>query len=155
MKKKIHIPKSKAELIADLQKSSKWVAKMKFTRDQFYPALLELNSSIDETKTFLASINSVLMEKFLGKMKELKMSDDNLKQPIKEHWLKKGQILTNGAKIIAALIICYFNIEFYIKHGYIMPIEQQKSLILWGLIIFVLFSTIDISLIVQNFINKI
>lgn len=81
MKQK-HIPKSKEELIADLKKSQKWQEKMKFTKEKFYPAVLAIDSSVDETKTFLASINSVLMEKFLGKMRELKMSDLKLQDAL-------------------------------------------------------------------------
>ena len=81
MKQK-HIPKSKEELIADLKKSQKWQEKMKFTKEKFYPAILAIDSSVDETKTFLASINSVLMEKFLGKMRELKMSDLKLQDAL-------------------------------------------------------------------------
>ena len=77
MKKK-HEPKSKEELIADLKKSAKWVEKMKFAREKFYPALIDLDISVDDTKIFLASINTILMEKFLGKMKELKFADMKL-----------------------------------------------------------------------------
>jgi len=75
---KKHIPKTKEELIADLQKSAKWQEKMHFARNRFYPALCDLDTSVDDVKIFLASINTILMEKFLGKMKELKFSDMKL-----------------------------------------------------------------------------
>lgn len=76
MKKQvIHQNKTKAELITDLQKNAKWVAKMKFAREEFYPALVDLDESIDETKMFIGSINNIMMEKFLGFMKEKKFSE--------------------------------------------------------------------------------
>lgn len=81
MKKK-HEPKSKAELIADLKKSAKFVEKLRFTKDKFYPALIDIDSSVDDIKSFLSSINTVLMEKFLGKMKELKMSELKLSEAL-------------------------------------------------------------------------
>ena len=75
-------PRTKEQLIADLKKSQKWQDKMKFTREKFYPALLAIDTSVDETKMFLSSINNVLMEKFLGKMKELKMTDLKLQEAL-------------------------------------------------------------------------
>lgn len=75
MKKVIHKNKSKEELISDLQKSAKWVAKMKFTREKFYPAIIDIDSSIDDTKMFISSINNIMLEKFLGFMKEKKFSE--------------------------------------------------------------------------------
>ena len=76
MKKQvIHTNKKKEQLIADLQKNQKWVAKMKFTREKFYPALVELDESIDDTKTFIASINQIMMEKFLDLMRQNKFGD--------------------------------------------------------------------------------
>jgi len=77
-KNKIHTPKTKEELIADLKNNTKFVAKMIFTKTKFYPALIDLDESVDEVKQFLASINTILMEKFLAKMKETKMSDMKL-----------------------------------------------------------------------------
>lgn len=77
-KKLIHKPKDREQLIAELKKNQDWAAKMKFTKEQFYPALLELDSSVDDIKMFLSSIDSILMERFLGKMKETKFSDMKL-----------------------------------------------------------------------------
>jgi hypothetical protein len=74
-KKKVHIPKSKEQLIAEMKKSEKWQAKMKFVKEKFYPAILEIDSSIDDTKMFISSINSMMMEKFLGFMREMKFNE--------------------------------------------------------------------------------
>jgi len=77
MKKK-HVLKSKEQLIADLQKNQKWVEKMKFAREKFYPALIDLNINVDDTKIFLASINTILMEKVISGMKEMKFKEMKL-----------------------------------------------------------------------------
>lgn len=79
-KKVIHQNKSKAELIADLQKNAKWVAKMKFAKEVFYPAILELDESISETKSFIASINGIMMEKFLDKMRKTQFKELELEK---------------------------------------------------------------------------
>src|ERR1035437_4725113 len=73
--KKIHIPKTKAQLIADMKKSESWVKKMKFVKEKFYPAILDIDSSISDTKMFVSSINQMMMEKFLGFMREKKFSE--------------------------------------------------------------------------------
>ncbi len=80
MKKKPHLTKNKAELIADLQKNQDWVNKMIFVKTKFYPALLDLDSSVDDVKMWLSSVETVVMEKFLGKMKETKFVDLELKK---------------------------------------------------------------------------
>jgi predicted metal-dependent hydrolase len=67
--------KTKEELIADLQKNAVWLAKMKFVKNIFYPALCKATNSIEDALQNLTIINSVIMEKFLGKMKEVKMRD--------------------------------------------------------------------------------
>lgn len=78
-KKKIHIPKTKEQLIAEMKKSEKWQAKMKFIKEKFYPAILDIDSSISDTKMFISSVNQMMMEKFLGFMREKKFSELNLK----------------------------------------------------------------------------
>ena len=67
--------KTREELIADLQKNAAWMAKMKFVKNVFYPALCKATNSIEDAMQNLAIINTVIMEKFLGKMKEVKMKD--------------------------------------------------------------------------------
>jgi len=67
--------KTKAELIADLQKNAAWMMKMKFVKESFYPALCKATNSIEDALQNLTIINSVILEKFLAKMKEVKMRD--------------------------------------------------------------------------------
>jgi ribosomal protein L7/L12 len=67
--------KTKEELIADLQKNAVWMAKIKFIKETFYPALIKATTSIEDATQNLTIINSVMMEKFLGLMKEKKFSE--------------------------------------------------------------------------------
>jgi len=69
MKKPKQVHKTKAELIVDLKNNKDWVEKMKFTREVFYPALCKASKNIDDAISFLGSINTVMMEIFLGFMK--------------------------------------------------------------------------------------
>ena len=74
-KKGSQVNKTKEELIADLQKNAAWMAKMKFVKESFYPALCKATNSIEDATSNLTIINSVIMDKFLGRMKEVKMKD--------------------------------------------------------------------------------
>lgn len=78
MVKKKRINKTREQIIADLKSNKKFQAKMKFTKEQFYPALCNATTSIDDALQNLSIINNVLMEKFLGFMKEKTMKDINL-----------------------------------------------------------------------------
>ena len=52
--------------------------KMKFTKEVFFPALGKATTSIDDALQNLSVINSILMERFLGLMKEKTMKDIKL-----------------------------------------------------------------------------
>ncbi len=75
MQKQKRVLKSKDELLKEMKGNAHFIAKMHFVREKLYPAVVDLGDSVDETKMFLSSINNVLMEKFLGKMKELTFKD--------------------------------------------------------------------------------
>lgn len=76
--KKPHITKSREELLADLKSNAKFIEKMKFTKEQFYPAIVASSDSVDDAKMFLSSISNILMERFLAIMKEKKFKELNL-----------------------------------------------------------------------------
>jgi len=99
MPKKIKQPrvmKTKEELIKEMRSSAKFQEKMKFTKEQFFPALIKASKNIEDAKMFLSSISSVLMEKFLQSMREKKMSELELVKGLDE----KGE---NYAEIKAML----------------------------------------------------
>lgn len=78
MQKKPRVNKSKAELLHQMKNNADFQKKMKFTRDEFYPALCEAATSIDDATLLLSGFNTQIMQEFLGRMKEVKMKDLNL-----------------------------------------------------------------------------
>lgn len=77
-KKQKQIHKTREELLADLRKNKQFMEKMKFTKEVFFPALTNATQSIDDALQNLTVINSLIMEKFLGFMKEKTMRDIKL-----------------------------------------------------------------------------
>lgn len=79
MKKKIkQVLKSREAALKDLRSNADFMRKMKFTKEIFYPALINASKSVDDATSFLASINNILMESFLGLMKEHKFGSFKL-----------------------------------------------------------------------------
>lgn len=58
-----------------MKKNADFQKKMEFTRNKFYPALLKANPTVEDASMWLAGFNSALMQAFLERMKEVKMSD--------------------------------------------------------------------------------
>lgn len=73
MKKRL--TKSKEQLMAELKGNVKFQEKMRFTKEKFYPALIKATTSVDDALQNLSIINTVMMDKFLGFMKEKKFRD--------------------------------------------------------------------------------
>jgi len=69
------INKTKAEVLQDLKKNAEFISKLKFVKEQFFPALCKATNSIEDAIQNLTIINSVILDKFLGKMKETTMRD--------------------------------------------------------------------------------
>lgn len=93
MKKPKQKHKTRAELVAELNKNKDFRDKMIFTKEVFYPALAKATASIDDAIQNLSIINTVIMEKFLGfmkdkKMSELKITESLSKEDPKYHDLK-------------------------------------------------------------------
>ncbi len=82
MPKEKKVVKSKQQLIKELQDNSKFKAKMKFTREMFYPALVAASTSIDDAQNLLGSLNTMIMQEFLSDMKEKKFSDLKLEDKL-------------------------------------------------------------------------
>jgi hypothetical protein len=76
--------KTKEELLKDLKGNKAFAEKMKFTREMFYPALCKATVSIEDATQQLYMINTMLMQKFLGKMKETKFSELGLTEILSE-----------------------------------------------------------------------
>lgn len=69
------VVRTKEELLADLRSNAEFIAKMKFVKEKFWPALVGASTSIDDASMTLSGFNSAIMEKFLGFMKEKKVND--------------------------------------------------------------------------------
>lgn len=54
----------------------------KFVKDQFFPALCKASSSISDADTFLMSFTSMLMDSFLGLMKDKKFGTLGLSEKL-------------------------------------------------------------------------
>ena len=66
--------KSKEEVLKQLKKSEGFNRKMLFVKNELYPALLNASKNIDDTQFFLGSLGSMIMQKFIEKMKDTKFS---------------------------------------------------------------------------------
>lgn len=82
MPKSKRVVKSKEEIVKELQKSQEFKKNMAFTKDQHFPALIKASRNVDDAKMLLSSINSILMEKFLQKMKDVKFSEFKLHEAL-------------------------------------------------------------------------
>lgn len=72
-KKQTHL--TTEQILEQTRKRAEWVEKMKFVKEVFYPALCKATNSIEDAMQNLTIINSVIMEKFLARMKEVTMKD--------------------------------------------------------------------------------
>jgi len=78
MKKK-RLVRNREQILADLRKSKEFNEKMDFVKNKFYPALIDASRSIDDAQSFISSLSTMMMQKFLGIMKEKKFSELGLK----------------------------------------------------------------------------
>ena len=63
------------EILEQTRHNAEFREKMSFVKNEFYPALCKATTSIEDALQNLTIINSVIMDKFLARMKEVKMSD--------------------------------------------------------------------------------
>lgn len=74
MKKKRAL-RSKEEVLAQLKGNQDFQKKMEFVREKFYPALIKASRSIDDAQSFISSLSTMMMQKFLEVMKDTKFTD--------------------------------------------------------------------------------
>lgn len=121
MKKK-RINKTREEVLKDLKSNSRFVEKMKFTKEEFYPALLKASKSIDDASSFLSSINNIMMEKFLGYMKEKNFGE-----------LKLGEMLDpkdEKYEELKAMLALFDNKSIFEAKEYVEGMRNEISLFL-------------------------
>ncbi len=85
MAKKTRVNKSKQQIVADLKSNQDFQKKMVFVREKFWPALCKASKSVDDAQILLSGFNNVIMQEFLGKMKEVNMKDMKLSLKLDTH----------------------------------------------------------------------
>lgn len=77
------VPQTKEQLMADMKRKKELDRKRKIIVGNFYPALIEATTSVDEAKALISAMSSLLMEQVLKTMKErdfIEISDALFKQ---------------------------------------------------------------------------
>lgn len=75
-KKQVHL--TTEQIIEQSNRQRKFKEKIGFIKEKFYPALILASEDIDGATQMLSILNTIMMEKFLGKMKEVSMKEINL-----------------------------------------------------------------------------
>jgi hypothetical protein len=74
--------RTREEILRDMKKSDEFIKKMKFTKEQLYPAVVKASKNVEDAKIFLTSLSNMIMQKFLSKMKEIKFSELKLDESL-------------------------------------------------------------------------
>ena len=77
-KKEKRVEKSKEQLLAELRMNEAFKKRMKFIKTQFFPALILASKNVDDAQMLLTGFNNIIMQTFLGLMKEKTVKDLNL-----------------------------------------------------------------------------
>lgn len=117
MKKLTKDHKTKEELLRDLRLNPEFKKKMEFVREKFFPALCAATNSIEDASTLLYGFNAQIMDKFLGLMKEKKMSDLGLYEK-----LDSGNNKYNESK---ALLDLFQDMDVFSAKEYIEGMRQE------------------------------
>lgn len=75
-KKQLHL--TTEQIIEQSNRQRKFKEKLSFIKEKFYPALILASENIEGAVQMLSILNTIMMEKFLGKMKETNMKEINL-----------------------------------------------------------------------------
>lgn len=81
-KKPKQVYRSKEEIISELKKNEEFKKKIKFSRETFYPALCKASTNIEDAQMLLAGFNTVIMQTFLGLMKDKKLGELDLQSKL-------------------------------------------------------------------------
>lgn len=75
-------PRSKEEILAAMKKNQDFQKRMKFAREEFWPALQEAAENIQDSQILLEGFNTTLMQAFLARMKDIKMKELDLESKL-------------------------------------------------------------------------
>lgn len=77
--------------MSEMKNNVHFIKKMKFVREDLFPALCDASDNIEDAKMFLSSINTVIMERFLERMKTLTFKDLQIIEGLDKDGDKFGQ----------------------------------------------------------------
>lgn len=77
--------------MSEMKNNVHFIKKMKFVREDLFPALCNASDNIEDAKMFLSSINTVIMERFLERMKTLTFKDLQIIEGLDKDGDKFGQ----------------------------------------------------------------
>ncbi len=72
------VVRSKEELLTELRGNAQWVERMRFIKAEFWPALCDASTSIEDATILVSGFNTQIMQEFLARMKEVKIAELNL-----------------------------------------------------------------------------
>jgi len=75
MSEEPRVNKTKEEVLADMKKNVDFQKKMTFIKEKFWPALCEASQNIEDAGILLQGFGNMIMQEFLGMMKERKLTD--------------------------------------------------------------------------------
>jgi len=82
MKLKTNKPKSKAEILEEMKKNHEFRKKMKFTKEVFYPELVNVSDNIQDAIMLLSGLGGMILSEFLEGLKGKKFSELNLEEKL-------------------------------------------------------------------------
>ncbi len=114
--------RSKDELLADLRQNEDFMKRMEFVKTKFYPALCDATRNIDDALSFLSSINTIIMNDFLERMKEVKLVDMKLVDKLDPTDEKHEQL--------KSLLALFDDIDVFKAKEYLEGMRQEINLFL-------------------------
>ena len=74
--------KSQEEVIKDLKSRADFQQRIKFVKEKFWPALCAASMNIEDACMLLSGFNDIIMQEFLGLMKEKKLRELKLESKL-------------------------------------------------------------------------
>ncbi len=88
--------KSKEQIISEMKANTDFQKKIEFVKTKFWPALCEATTSIEDADILLSGFNTMIMQTFLGLMKEKTLKDLDLStklDPTSDKFLENQKLL--------------------------------------------------------------
>ncbi len=90
-KKEKQMLKTKEQMLEELKANTAFVFKMKFIKEEFWPALIEASTSIEDAEMLLSGFSTAIIQEFLAGMKDKKLSDLKLHDKLDKNNVKYAE----------------------------------------------------------------